>query len=175
MGSINFLEREIKVTGVMASASYLCDVITQGEIDICGISEHWLSPNNLYFLDTISNDYNYHAVCDNDLYSCKTRKVGKGGVAILWNNRYDNYVVPLNIDSDRIVGIQLQNSPGDFVFIFQVYLPCSNHNIEKYNDCIALLYDLHSSFCDHGLTVCIGDFNARVFTPNYCTREKKNC
>jgi len=81
MGSINFLEREIKVTGVMASASYLCDVITQGEIDICGISEHWLSPNNLYFLDTISNDYNYHAVCDNDLYSCKTRKVGKGGVA----------------------------------------------------------------------------------------------
>jgi len=37
------------VAGVMCSASYLCDVITQGDIDICGISEHSFSPNNLYF------------------------------------------------------------------------------------------------------------------------------
>ena len=62
--------------------------------------------------------------------------VKRGGVAILWNSRYD--FVLLSIDNDTIVGIQLHISPGNFVFIFQVYLPCSNHNNEKYNDCIAL-------------------------------------
>jgi len=62
--------------------------------------------------------------------------VKRGGVAILWNSRYD--FVLLSIDSDTIVGIQLHISPGNFVFIFQVHLTCSNHNNEKYNDCIAL-------------------------------------
>jgi len=37
------------VTGMMSSASYLCDILTQGEIDICGISEHWLLPSNKHF------------------------------------------------------------------------------------------------------------------------------
>jgi len=52
---------------VMSSASYLCDILNQGEIDICGISEHWLNPSNKHFLGCLFSDYNYHAVCDNRL------------------------------------------------------------------------------------------------------------
>ena len=66
------------VTGVMSSASYLCDILTQGEIDICGISEHWLLPSNKHFLGCLSSDYNDHAVCDIDLtlLGPSTRNVG---------------------------------------------------------------------------------------------------
>ena len=46
------------VTGIMSSASYLCDLLTAGEIDVCGISEHWLTLDNLFFLETIIS------VCD---------------------------------------------------------------------------------------------------------------
>lgn len=55
------------VTGFMSSGSYMCDVLTEGSIDICGISEHWLFPHNEHFLGSISCDFGYHAVCDKDL------------------------------------------------------------------------------------------------------------
>ena len=29
------------VTGLMSSASYLSDILTEGNIDVCGLSEHW--------------------------------------------------------------------------------------------------------------------------------------
>jgi len=55
------------VTGIMSSASYLCDLLTDGEIDICGISEHWLTLDYLFFLDTIISDYDYFAACDENV------------------------------------------------------------------------------------------------------------
>ena len=30
-------------------------------VDICGISEHFLFPNNVHFLDILISDYCYHA------------------------------------------------------------------------------------------------------------------
>jgi len=43
----------------MSSASYLRGILTDGNIKVCGLSEHWLTPNDLYFLDSISSDYAY--------------------------------------------------------------------------------------------------------------------
>ena len=37
-------------TGIMSSSTYLCDTLVQRNIDICGISEHWLYEKDLYFL-----------------------------------------------------------------------------------------------------------------------------
>ena len=39
-------------TGFISSASYLCDALKDNAVDICGISEHFLFPNNVHFLDT---------------------------------------------------------------------------------------------------------------------------
>ena len=52
------------VTGIMSSLGYLGDALVQHSVDICGISEHWLFPQNLYILDYVATDYNVHAVCD---------------------------------------------------------------------------------------------------------------
>lgn len=64
--------------------------------------------------------------------------MGEGGIAILWHKKYNDVVVPLCIDSGRIVGIQLEYSPGQYLYIFQVYLPCCNHSIDSYRECIVI-------------------------------------
>jgi hypothetical protein len=79
-------------------------------------------------------------------------------------------VVPLVIDSDRIVGIQFEYSPGQYIFIFQVYLPCSKHSIENYRLCIDKMFELFYLYVEKGETV-MGDFNARLFGTHAQTRD----
>ena len=50
------------ITGIMSSAAYLSEILPGGNIDICGISEHWLLPSNVHFMDTILRDYSHHTV-----------------------------------------------------------------------------------------------------------------
>jgi len=38
------------VSGIMSSAAYLSDILLEGKIDVCGLSEHWLTTSNLFFL-----------------------------------------------------------------------------------------------------------------------------
>ena len=78
------------VTGIMSSSSYLVELLNNNAIDICGISEHWLYEKNLYFLESLDNNYKSYAVSDFDLKRPSNRKVGKGGVAILWHDKLIN-------------------------------------------------------------------------------------
>ena len=64
------------------------------------------------------------------------RKMNEGGVALLWRKSLANCIVPLELNDDRIIGIQLQISPSDYIVIYQVYLPCANYS----NDCIRNLF-----------------------------------
>ena len=89
----------------------------------------WLYRHNLPFLQAIHNSYNCFGVCDNALNTPSNRRVGKGGVAILWHRSLDNQVSPLDIDSDHICGIQYRVSPNIHYYILQVYAPSSNHPI----------------------------------------------
>ncbi len=113
---------------------------------------------NVHFFDSISSNDRYIAVCDSDLSMPSRRKVGKGGVGILWHIMYDKYISPLTIDDDRIVGIQIQIYPGLHMFIFQVYLPCTNHSIDYFKGCIDKLYDLWNIYSESGITLFMGDF-----------------
>ena len=74
-------------TGIMSSSPYLCNTLNLKSIDICGISEHWLYEKDLNFLNEIDNNYISYAVSDNDLKYPGKRRVGKGGVAILWHKK----------------------------------------------------------------------------------------
>ena len=123
-------------TGIMSSSTYLSSALSSYNVDICGVSEHWLRDRDLHFLDCIDNMYISHAVSDLDLCEPSNRKVGKGGVCILWKRTLDKIINPLLIDDDRIVGIQIQVSPDELVHIFQVYLSCSNHRIRSFRDYI---------------------------------------
>ena len=47
------------------------------------------------------------AVSDTDLSLYSKRRIGKGGVALMWHITHDKFVSPLVINDDRIVGIQV--------------------------------------------------------------------
>ena len=159
------------VTGIMSSASYLSDLLSDGNIDICGISEHWLTTSNLFFLGSISNDYDYFGTCDKTINLYGRQRVNKGGVALLWRKYLSDYIVPLDIDDDRIIGIQLQLSKSEYMFIFQVYLPCVNYNCDAYTECIAKLYELYCTYSDKGTPIFMGDFNASVYS---CSLKRRD-
>jgi len=74
-------------TGITSSAQYPCDLLTSREIDICGISEHWLYRENLIFMNNINKDYLTFSQSDPDLDICSNRNVGKGGLCFLWKKR----------------------------------------------------------------------------------------
>ena len=154
------------VTGLMSSSSYLCELLNSRKIDFCGLSEHWLYNHNLHFIDAIDNNYKCHAIADYSLDVPSHRRVGKGGVALMWHINYDRYITPLSVDDDRIVGVQFQVAPQHYLFIFQLYLPCRNHSISIYKDYIDKLYNLWSMYSINGTVVFMGDFNSNCLRDN---------
>ena len=158
------------VTGLMSSASYLCELLSSGNIDVCGLAEHWLMPHNSHFINCISTEYSAHTVCDKDLDY--RSKIGKGGVAIMWKKTYDKHVVPVNVESDRVVGIQFEIAPMVYVYIFQIYLPCSTYPISLVKEHIDLLYDLYSIYSGKGPVIFMGDFNSSLMNNSPRTCDK---
>lgn len=155
------------VTGVMSSASYLSDILGDGDINVCGISEHWLTVDNMYFLDSIHSRYDYVGTVSKGIGQ---RGHGQGGVAIMWHKRLSPFVVPLDVDDERIVGIQVQAN-RHYLYIFQVYLPCSNHSIRDYRQCLLKLFELYNTYSDNGTCIIMGDFNANVIR---CTLQPRD-
>lgn len=98
------------------------------------------------------------------------RKVGKGGVALFWRQELDRFVSVLDIDDDRILGIQIQISPVCYVYVIQVYLPSSNHCMQEFEDYMLKLQDIYSSFSDKGTLIIMGDFNAHQNGYNFVKR-----
>lgn len=48
-----------------------------------------------------------------DMY-CSTRSRAKGGVALLWHASLNDQICLLNVDRDRIFGLQLQVAADDY-------------------------------------------------------------
>ena len=136
--------------------------MTEKDVQICGISEHWLYSHDLHFLNSIHHSYNGFGKSDGTLSLPSNRRVGKGGVALIWHTSLNEHVTPLNVDSDRIVGVQFQASKNNFWYIFQVYLPCTNHPVQFYRDCINALHDIVSAYTEKGRVVVMGDFNTHL-------------
>lgn len=151
-------------TGIMSSSTYLCDVLNKHAIDICGIAEHWLFDNNLLFLESIDNMYCSHAVSDYSLALPSNRRVGKGGVALLWKRSINHMITPLEIEDDRIIGIRVQINPENILYVFEVYVPCSNHGIDSFKKYIEKIENLFYKYNHKGMVLVMGDFNAELKT-----------
>ncbi len=161
-------------TGIMSSSSYLCDVLQKLNIDFCGISEHWLMDKTNDFLNMLDNNYKNVTVIDNECKHPYKRRSGKGGVALLWHAKYDRLVSVIPIDDDRVVGIQFNLGGGDFLFIFQVYLPCINHTADAFSYYIDKLFDLWSMYSILGTVMFIGDFNAKYILSHHGQNRQRD-
>jgi hypothetical protein len=160
MTSLNLLTWN--ATGIMSSASYLSTALSNRDIDVCGISEHWLYEKDLSFLDCIHRDYTSWAVCDNDLVLPLFRKRAKGGVAILWKRSLDARICTVDTNDDRIIGVRLTLNTNMYMFLFQVYFPSTNYSLDLYNEYTVKLRDIHAMYSQIGIVVFMGDFNAEL-------------
>ena len=84
---------------------------------------HWLTDSNMHLSETINRNYTGFGVSDNELRIVGARRIGKGGIAIMWHNSISRRISCLDIESDRICGIQIRINRNNFVYISQVYAP----------------------------------------------------
>ena len=152
-------------TGIMSSSTHLTNILAQRNIEICGISEHWLYEKDLMFFDKLDSNYKSHAVADTSLNFPGRRKVGKGGVAILWHKKHNQNIAPLDIDDDRIIGIKYNCWVNSAIYLFQMYLPCSNHTLTAFTEYVDKMRNILNLYSEKGIVVLMGDMNVN-FLPN---------
>ena len=131
------------------------------DIDICGISEHWLLERDSQFLFSIHSNFTGISVSDTS-GTQSGRNIRKGGVALLLNKKHNNKISQIELEDDRLIGIQLQLQSGVYVFIIQVYLPSSNNGMCVYNEYIEKLDDIIHIYTEKGKVIILGDFSAHL-------------
>ena len=162
MGSIKLNLGCWNARGIMYGSVYADKLLRRLDLDILGISEHWLYPDSIQFLESINSGYSYYAICDNDLFVSDRCRKGKGGVAFLWKKCLSSKIRTLELDCDRAVGITL-NLPGcRMITLIMIYLPSANHPdtyFAEYLDYIQELFDLYTTL---GEVIIMGDFNSKA-------------
>ncbi len=172
----NMLNTELNLltwnaTGIMPCISYLRNLLNQHKVHICGISEHWLFEKDLKFLETVSPDYMSYGVSDSDLRLPLFRKVGKGGVALLWHRDIDDLINIIDVQDDRIVGLHISGLKDGDLYVFQVYLPSRNHPIAEFTDYVDKLWNIVHQYNSCGTVLIMGDFNCRFDQQSRDSRE----
>ena len=96
--------------------------------DIILIQEHWLWPFELHSLSSILSGFTAHGLCDRRLNKTSELLRGCGGIAILWKKSIAAHPIHLNIDNDRICGIELplENHIIKKLLVFNIYFPSTD-------------------------------------------------
>ncbi|CAC5385645.1 unnamed protein product [Mytilus coruscus] len=161
--SLNILSWNVR--GIMSSTLCLANLLESTNCDIAIISEHKLKPNLLPYMNSIDMRYRSISKTDklNDLCNCTH---GKGGISILYKASLQFSIEEITeTNSDRIVGIELENKSFGSIFIFGVYLPADG-SIDNYRQELNALDDLYTYYINYGKVVVAGDFNASCINKN---------
>ena len=75
----------------------------------------------------------------------------------MWHNSLSRRISCLDIESDRICGIQFRLNRNNFVYILQVYAPCSNISIFDYRNFVDFLQSIISMYAENGIVIVMGD------------------
>ena len=111
------------------------------DFDFLQISEHGLYKDQLclFQLENFLPDFNCLAVSSSDNPDFFDGHRGHGGVALFWRLKFNDFITPIQIDSDRIVGIKFSPSKENMFHLFSVYLPSSSHPIVDFREVLDLL------------------------------------
>ena len=158
-------------TGIMTGIPYLDFELNRNNIDICGLSEHWLREENKTLLDTFSSAYTSHIVVCKDPSTLNSRRIGKGGVGFIWKKKWSDIIEIIDVDDDRITVLKLSLSRENYFFV-QVYLPTSCYPYALYSEYVDKLTDLFSMFSNKGQVIFLGDFNASCANDNVNVKQR---
>lgn len=155
--------------GVMSAVPYLNSCLERHQIDVCALSEHWLRTCNIHFLQQINHDYKpYYKSVDEYLPMSEKCTNYRKGVALMVSKEIDRYVSrEIDIDSDRIVGIEINIPNVTTIYLFCVYLPAVTLPLEQFKDQMNTLHELYYVYSQCGKVIVAGDFNAQIRGPRY--------
>ena len=85
---------------------------------------------------------------------------GHGGVPLFWRVKFNDFITPIQIDSDRIVEVKFSPSKENTFHLLSVYLPSSSHPTVDFREVLDLLWALTDTCLQDGSVFLLGDFNA---------------
>ena len=154
-------------TGIISQLKrqYLYSLLENYSIDLLALQEHWLLEKQFNVLSNLHSNYNCVAI--SGMNDTGEVILGRpyGGCAILWHNRINQHVTPINtsaLASKRICAIKLQLH-NKTVLIINMYLPCDSQRAQVpelesvLDEAMSLI---HTSRCDE--TMAIGDMNCDI-------------
>ena len=133
--------------------------------DVLCVQETFLPKQDLERLNSLHKDFYGVGESTTDMSEKIVRGRIPGGVAILWNKKYDQLVNVVRLDVDWAIGIEFNCSDRKLI-ILNIYTPygCSQ-NEDAYLNRLAHIM----SFIQDNLSTCIyvvGDLNADVSDVN---------
>ena len=127
-------------------------------------SEHGLYKDQLCLLqpENFLPEFNCLAVSSSDNPDFFDGHRGHGGVALFWRVKFNDFITPIQIDSDRNVGAKFSPSKENTFRLLSVYLPASSHPIVDFREVQDLLWALTDKCLQDGPVFLLGDFNANL-------------
>ena len=151
------------VRGIFSSTTCLSTLLDREKCDVIVITEHKLKQSTKAYLDTIHKDYACFVKLDDDeTMFYNSAFSGKGGVAIMYKKSLMFSVKEITCyDTNRIVGIQLDDHKGNLYYIIGAYLP-SDVNVDTYIQELNILENLYTYYSSYGKVIIAGDFNGSL-------------
>ena len=141
------------VHGLSSTKDYM--KVLMNECDIIGISEHFLYEHELYKLQEIDPSFECVSKSSKNLTAASYgHHIGHGGIAILWKKTLQG-ITPVNIDNDRICGIQLTTKNKQLLTILSVYLPQAGCKSISYDTVLDDLFETVQQTQDKGPLIII--------------------
>ena len=155
--------------GIMYSSNHFCYLLQKEHIDVFALYEHWLFEDSLNYLNTLDPGYASIGVSDASINPHNPNRRGKGGVALLWKKSILTTSIVIQ-DEDRIIETSLKSNSGSIFYVFAVYLPSTNHNINEFTEYVDKLYNLYLEYSSMGTVIFLGDINAEISGTRYNAR-----
>ena len=152
--------------GIMSGVAYLVECLNKYSVDICALQEHWLRGHCAHMLDSIDPFYqsvNTKCVDDNNPTLIKTRM--EGGVTFIVKSSILKYVECIELDENRITGIEIPTLNSERIFCFCVYLPATSKSFEYFRTYVERLYDIYSVYSEMRTVYILCDLNVKVNGP----------
>ena len=98
---------------------------------------------------------------DHYIYYCGQESLRRNGVAIIFNKRLRDAVLPCNLKNDRMISVRFQGKPFN-IMVIQAYAPTSNTEEAEVEWFYEDLQDLLELTAKKVVLFIIGDWNAKV-------------
>jgi exonuclease III len=127
--------------------------------DLIALQETWLTPDDLPYLNTISDEFSCTGTSAMNMAGGMVRGRNYGGTAILWRRSVFPNVIIVQCNNPRICAVKIMSHERS-VLVVNVYMPCDKpENLTEFTNILGAVSAIIDS-CNIDCVYILGDFNA---------------